>query len=612
VRPKNQTIDAVDLLSEARSYKIANDYYETSLVDRQTALDLLGRALELCRASVDRATEAACLTEIGRIHDMNGDYPTAIASAKEALSIYREMGDAEHELRTLQTLANLHYVAWDFGSGIEYARETLKLAGADAHPAAQASAYSILGNCYSELGRIDEAEDACRRAVEVAVSNSDTVRSTAYVCNFVTLLCDRGRLHEAWEYCGYLNDVMTNGSTRDRVMASGAIATVCNAIGRYEDAVGYCTTGIAYCRQIVDRYSEGFQLIALGKAKRALGDITAAKSCYEQVLGLRATFGDNTVQAASAHLALAEVYEAEGEMSLAYSHFKQYHAIDKRLFNEDADKKIRAMMVEMQVERAKQEAEIHRIRSVELTELNDALENAIDLLQQQNGELEAQAAELQSQAVILEEQTLQLQSQAIEMERLSTVDALTGIYNRRYLEEWMAREMAEAQRDETEFSVAMADIDHFKDINDRFGHRIGDNVLKAVGAILQGSCRNGDLVARYGGEEFVFAMPDTGIDEAHSACERLREAVQAFPWSTQIHPDLQVTMSFGLASDTSATSHEQLLTLADDFLYQAKRSGRNRLCSATTGGIRPAAKNVARTEGEGSYTLQTITKSKAA
>jgi len=608
----NQTIErAVDLLDRARSYRIRDDYYETSREGRQAALTLLGQAVELSRASADLSTEAACLMDIGRIHDMDGDYPTAIACAKEALTLYRNTGDPDQVIRTLQNLANLHYVVWDFGNCMEYARETLRLVGADALPATRASAHSILGNCYCELGRPDEGEDACRRAVDVAIANPDVVRPAVYISNFVTLLCERGRVHETGELCEVLRNILVNGITRDRVMACGSLARVCNVIGNYEEAVGYCITGIEYCRQICDQYSESFQLIELGKAQRALANDAAARGAYEQVIDLRKTFGDNTIQAAVAHRELSDLHEAAGDISLAHLHFKQYHAIDKHLFNEETDKKTRAMMVEMQVERAKQEAEIHRIRSVELAELNDALENANDLLQEQNGELEAQAAELQSQAAMLEEQAMQLQAQAIEMERLSTVDALTNLYNRRYLEEWMARELAQAQRYGTDFAVALADVDHFKSINDRFGHRIGDDVLKAVGAILQESCRNGDLVARYGGEEFVFAMPHTGIDEACAACERLREAVQAYPWTT-IHPDLQVTMSFGLASDTSAPNHEQLLTLADDFLYQAKRSGRNRLCSAAASSVSAAGKSVLKAGDQNSSSLKIVPKSKAA
>jgi diguanylate cyclase (GGDEF)-like protein len=123
----------------------------------------------------------------------------------------------------------------------------------------------------------------------------------------------------------------------------------------------------------------------------------------------------------------------------------------------------------------------------------------------------------------------------------------------------------------------IGDIDHFKQINDRFSHATGDEVLRKVAGIFQSNTRKNDLVARYGGEEFVIAFPETPLEQAVNLCERLREFISNHTWH-EINPDLRVTMSMGLNSDLNLDNFEQMLAVADDKLYEAKNAGRNRVC----------------------------------
>ena len=123
----------------------------------------------------------------------------------------------------------------------------------------------------------------------------------------------------------------------------------------------------------------------------------------------------------------------------------------------------------------------------------------------------------------------------------------------------------------------MSDIDFFKQINDRFSHSVGDDVLRAVAGVFRSNIREIDVVARYGGEEFVIAFPETPIEEAVGLTERLRVSIKEHAW-TDIHPDLSVTISMGLSADVGLGSFEQMLAAADKQLYQAKESGRDRVC----------------------------------
>jgi diguanylate cyclase (GGDEF)-like protein len=166
------------------------------------------------------------------------------------------------------------------------------------------------------------------------------------------------------------------------------------------------------------------------------------------------------------------------------------------------------------------------------------------------------------------------------LEQLSIIDPLTGIANRRRLEESLHDEWQRARRTHTLLSLAMLDIDHFKQYNDIHGHRAGDRCLERVATQIDRCLRDTDLVARYGGEEFAIVMPDTGSADASEVAKRIRVAVADL--AEPLTADRAVTVSLGVATlhDSGRQSTDELIERADAALYQAKRSGRNRVCSS--------------------------------
>lgn len=169
-----------------------------------------------------------------------------------------------------------------------------------------------------------------------------------------------------------------------------------------------------------------------------------------------------------------------------------------------------------------------------------------------------------------------LQTQRLELERLSREDPLTRLSNRRYFDERLSEEIQRAQRFATPLAVAMLDLDHFKQVNDRFGHAVGDAVLRETAELLRRECRTIDAIARYGGEEFALALPGSDLTAAFSVSERIRCAFECFDWNALV-PDLRVTISAGISLWTAGSSADDLLAQADAKLYEAKRQGRNRV-----------------------------------
>ena len=180
---------------------------------------------------------------------------------------------------------------------------------------------------------------------------------------------------------------------------------------------------------------------------------------------------------------------------------------------------------------------------------------------------------------LVAERTEELRVQAEEFERQATHDKLTGLPNRRHADNFLQQQIDLAQRNDQMGALALADIDHFKRINDRYSHAMGDKVLERIAKILREACRKTDFVARYGGEEFLLYLPDTRPDRALQVCTHLRLAVQNADWSV-IAPGFGVTISFGLAEISGDSRCTTILNEADMRLYRAKREGRNRVVAA--------------------------------
>lgn len=157
-------------------------------------------------------------------------------------------------------------------------------------------------------------------------------------------------------------------------------------------------------------------------------------------------------------------------------------------------------------------------------------------------------------------------------------DALTGLYNRRFLEESLDRELARLERRQQPLTVIMIDVDHFKNFNDTYGHEAGDVVLRDLGRVLRRQSRQSDIACRYGGEEFTLLLPETPIDTGRQRAESLREAVQELKLTHNGQPLGEVTLSMGIATfPDHGADRENLLYAADMALYEAKRAGRNRV-----------------------------------
>ena len=178
----------------------------------------------------------------------------------------------------------------------------------------------------------------------------------------------------------------------------------------------------------------------------------------------------------------------------------------------------------------------------------------------------------------VEARTNDLARANVRLHELSITDSLTGIFNRHHFFDLAEKELLRAERHQRHLSVVMIDLDHFKKVNDEFGHQVGDQVLQAVATRIHKNIRTIDIFGRYGGEEFVLLFPDTDLSSATKMAERLLALISAQPIDTQ-QGQVQVTISLGVAGHDPAKriTLDTLLDCADQALYDAKKAGRNQI-----------------------------------
>ncbi|HSI57200.1 MAG TPA: diguanylate cyclase [Ideonella sp.] len=297
-------------------------------------------------------------------------------------------------------------------------------------------------------------------------------------------------------------------------------------------------------------------MLALGRNRWRQGAWQPAVELLSRALGLAEAVTAEQVSG-QLHELLSQVYEAQGEFEGALRHFRQFYACQQRIHGEENQRRVRAMLARADLERAQRDTEAERRRGDELASALDA----------------AREADRQKEDLLA-----QLSQQSDMLRQLAREDGLTGMANRRWLDAQLTRERERARRYRHPLSLAMIDIDHFKSVNDRCSHRVGDEVLRRIGHLLRDACRSGDIVGRYGGEEFLLVLVETPLASAAAVCEKLRQRVAAQDFS-DLHPGLgRLSVSIGLAGDAIDPVADDLVGDADRQLYRAKREGRDRVC----------------------------------
>lgn len=567
------------------------------------ALPLVTRILSEARQRDSRLQTLRCLTLIAACHSATGATPEADTAAREAVALVPETDDTTAQGDAFYQWAQVALAQGDAHITLERSLRALYLRRQVNNPGKLAENLNLVGAACFESGDTSGAEKYWMEGLEVARSCNHESAETHILSNIAVIKHGAGHSEEA---VSYFTECMERHEKKQDMVS--LVRTLTNLAGTYSDlerfaeAEAVCDRALhilptldnnlvepwtrvtqsgIYRRQ--GRLDEADAVLALGwaAAERAgtsryvpllLGeqglvargrkDYASAQDALEQSLEL-ARVGNQRQHTVEILRYLAEIAEETGDMALALQRFKELHEISRKMEREAAERRVEANLVAERVKRAELQTQTAR--------------HEAELLRKHQEELEATNRELAAANEQNECLLARLREQARHLERLTVEDPLTGLFNRRYLSDYLERQIMQARAVGYPLSIAIIDLDNFKRINDTFSHAVGDIVLKTVARLLRESSRITDTAVRYGGEEFLLVLPGASVTDAANVLERFRSSLQAYPWHTE-RDSLSVTGSIGIATDSGAEELENLLARADHHLYRAKTSGKNRIC----------------------------------
>lgn len=491
--------------------------------DSPKAIELARQAQNLISGCAEAlpVDEFECLKTQTYCLDMLSKPEEALPIGLKANQLAEETGD-KYLIGSIQSLlGRIYWHIDDFPTSMTYYLQALKLVQTENHPDLEISLINGLGLVQYGLENYTEALGYFRTCLEKAAEDDLTGRADASN-NIAYVLHELGRNQEALEYgmaaLSLFNRLGTSVGKMETLHSLGAIQF---ALGNYDQAMTFLQEGIQLARQNNTELLEISYVLEISRIHRVRGELDQAER--EILFALQTAEKINSLTNISLiHERLVDIYKEKQDYRSALEHFEAFHTANKKMFNEQSDRRIKNLEIIHQVEITRREADLYR--------------------------------------------------------ELAGTDSLTNLVNRRRFLEIAEAALQQARIDNSRLAIIILDIDHFKNVNDVFGHKVGDKVLSAVAATIKGSLRQGDVAGRYGGEEFVVLVIGAPFDRCFKIAERVRQAVA----EEEFHigeATVSVTVSLGLAciDPSRVVPLDELINSADEAMYSAKHQGRNRV-----------------------------------
>ena len=492
------------------------------------------RALQLARQAQSRLSGCAqaqpidefeCLKTQTYCLDMLSKPEEALPIGLKANHLAEEIGD-KYLIGSIQSLlGRIYWHIDDFPTSMDYYLNALKLVQTENHPDLEISLINGLGLVQYGLENYTESLGYFKTCLEKASEEDLTGRADASN-NIAYVLHILGRDQEALEYGLAGLALFTQlGTSVGRMETLHSLGAIQYALGNYDQAMDFLQEGIQIARQNNSQLLEISYILEITRIRQARGELDQAEK--ELLLALQTAEKINSLTNLSLiHERLVEIYKGKQDYQAALQHFEAFHTTYKKIFNDKSDRRIKNLEILHQVEITRQQADLYR--------------------------------------------------------ELAGTDFLTGLVNRRRFFEIAEIAYQRLKIDQGQLAILMLDIDHFKNVNDQYGHKTGDEVLTGVAARIKKSLRQGDVAGRYGGEEFIVMVAGNPPEQCLNIAERIRQAVAQETLQVG-EATVRVTISLGLAclNPDQALPLDGLINCADQAMYQAKQQGRNRVVAWT-------------------------------
>jgi diguanylate cyclase (GGDEF)-like protein len=494
--------------------------------DNARARDLYEQAVHVATETADKEMLAGALFSRGYLQGVQGEYAAGLSGLKRAQALFEEIDLPDHALTALNAIAILYNRMGDYAQAIHIYERALKAQRDAGMRREQAVTLHNLGRAHENLLEWDAAEKSFRESLAIS-SELSYPRGEAY--------------------------------------ALRGLGAVENAKGHPQSALTTLERASTLQRQTPDARLHAQIQLARGIAFHQLRRLSASVDALEEALAVFQQ-ADSLTELRATHAELASVLADQGNWHDAYTHLASAKETAERQFRNQIDQRFTTLKVEFDTASKEKENGL-LVRENEVNQKALAQERRARRLQATVIALTAALAVLLATLAIHQWRTTR------RMRALAMTDELTGVPNRRAVLARLAP-LVEIPNGRTH-AMLIIDIDHFKSINDQYGHPEGDEALKLVAARLRSEVREPAFIGRLGGEEFVVVVPDSSADAGRQLAERFRESVPTIDTRRWL-ADRRLTVSIGMTvSKTAGDTPSHMLKRADAALYEAKRAGRN-------------------------------------
>jgi len=540
-----------ELNAEARAIRRLD--YEKDRQFAERAFEVASKANSLGQQY--RFGMATALSHLAHRNCMLGELDLALSQAGQALALLGQPSPSVVLADLYDSIGWCHFCLGDYAEALDYLVRSLQVAEKIGDLSLQAYVLDHIGSVHASSGHPDVGLEMQERALAIHRDLEDRTGEAFTLNNVAYTYMDLGQRGEAMAAAkAALRYAEEEQREYLQMWVLDTLADVYLRAGDANAAEECAKQALALAITYHSQTDEATGMLALGKVACLRGRWDDALAAAESALGLIEQRG-LSIECYECHSLLSDIQEHRGDFTAALEHYKCYHELKQAKINEETESRLANLRVTYQVETARKDAEIHRLRSL-------ALEREVAERRVAQAQLEAQAS----------------------------LDPLTGLFNRSHLPV-LAEELRLDGIPHRPVSLVMFDIDRFKRVNDTYGHLAGDSVLVSVARQLSANARESDMPCRYGGDEFLVLLVGMKAESARVAAERLRELVSAASVSYS-DVEIHITISAGIATAESDEPAElqDLIERADRALYAAKQGGRDRVVlDAGYGRSKPAA-----------------------
>ncbi|MDI6739882.1 MAG: tetratricopeptide repeat protein [Candidatus Edwardsbacteria bacterium] len=533
-----------------------NANYRLALAKSREAL----KVFEECQHPKGQA-DALCV--IGSVAAQQGEHALALINHLKCLKIRKELNDLKDLAEVYNSIGMDYLAITDTASALEHYLHGLRLQEEIGDELGQANTMLNIGKIYSNTGKLVEALKHLECSLKLFQDNDDIRQS--YVLNDIARVYYR--LGEHQNAIQFYSKSLAISQKADYLQTEAVIwsnlGEIYKDMGQHDKAAEHYLTSIKIAERIGERDNLAEFLLNLGELYIESKPGNEALETLERALSIASETQARGL-ALRAYQLLAKAHKRREDHRKALLYHEKFTALEREIFSEDSEKKLQNLMVQFEVHRAQHEAEVYRLKNVELARANEELKELNRTLESAN-----------QQEKLMQEK---LQKQAQALEQMVTEDKQTGLLNRQALDKKLHLELARTNRYKKPFTLAIAEIDGLASIQQKLPTQIIDEVILTVSGLFKENLRMVDLVARQSQAKFILTFPETSSHNALHVCKRIRHQVDDYDWS-KLHHDLKITLSIGLSQDITWENYEKEISRTEVLLFKAKHEGGNRIVS---------------------------------